>query len=164
MSTRIAGEVIPGAPIRAEDLNRIVDGLARRFQVTTGPGLRATMGANGLFLALTGVATEWIFPARIVRVIKANPNASPTTPDFPDNISYEVKVIGEGGASILPIQPSFGRPVKNVDATFTKIYPAAVGAFCFILRDRDSNGAIVPKLILFSGGSDGETVLHELCS
>lgn len=59
--------------------------------------------------------------------------------------------------------PAYGRPVKGADAAFTKIRPAAVGSFCYILRDRDAAGTITAKLVLLPGGSEGETLFYEEC-
>lgn len=164
MADRIGRIVAPGSRIRADDQNSLVQDLVRRQQVTGGPGLKATMGPHGLHVALASVSHNWLFPARIAAVIKSDPNAPADTPGFPAEIWYAVKIIGEGGAQILPVQPSFGRPVKGIDGSFTKIYPAKVGAFCFILRDRGPDGTITPKLVLFQGGSDGETCLFEPCN
>lgn len=62
------------------------------------------------------------------------------------------------------VLPSGGRPVKGADTSFTKLRPAAVGSRCWILQDRDIEGAITPKLLLWPGGSDGECVFFEACT
>jgi hypothetical protein len=152
----IGTTVQPGQNVRAEHNNSIVRGLLRALRITTGPGILGKWTDDGLHLMLSQ-SPNWFVPARITA-------KSGGDPDLPANVTYTVKGIFEDNAVLTSATPSYGRPVKGADAAFTKIRPAAVGSFCYILRDRNAEGVITAKLVLLPGGSEGETVFFEQCS
>jgi hypothetical protein len=152
----IGTTVQAGQNVRAEHNNSIVRGLLRALRITTGPGILGKWTDDGLHLMLSQ-SPDWFIPARITAKTGGDP-------DLPANVLYTVKGIFEDNAILTNATPSYGRPVKGADTAFTKIRPAAIGSFCYVLRDRNAEGAITAKLVLLPGGSEGETVFHEACS
>lgn len=157
MAAGVGYPVQRSAPIKSQDHNQLVEDLQRVLRISTGPGLSASWGSNGIVLALAAATQDWFIPARIT-------SASGANPDLPANITYGVKGIFEDSATMTSAIPAYGRPVKGADAAFTKIRPAAVGSFCYILRDRNASGVVTAKLVLLPGGSEGETLFYETCS
>lgn len=152
------GDIVqPGDRIKADHHNGLVRSLMRMLKITTGPGLTGKWTADdGLHLMLSQ-SPNWFVPARITAKTGSDP-------DLPANVTYTAKGIFEPQAVMTNVAPSYGRPVKGADAAFTKIRPAAVGSFCYILRDRDASGGVIAKLVLLPGGSEGETIFFEQCT
>lgn len=155
---KIGTRVAPGERVRAEHHNEIIDFLEGALQFrSSSRELNGRFDVNGLSVVFLGNKFDWFIPARITAVHGSNP-------DLPANVTYDVVGLLEDGAKLISATPFYGRPVKGNDKTFTKIRPAAVGSFCFILRDRDVEGTVTAKLVLLPGGSDGECLFYEACS
>lgn len=142
-------------PVQAEQFNALVADLRAALNVRTGPGLHATWNEGALSIVLTAAPFDWFVPARIDAVTGGDP-------DFPANVLYTATGIFEK-ITLTQVPPDYGRPVKGADKAFTKVRPAKVGSLCYIIRDRDVEGVIKPKLALFQGGDEGECVFYEQC-
>jgi hypothetical protein len=155
-----------GQAIKAEDHNGIIALLRSWFRLRLGPGLTGKWTSGGLSLNLSHTEREWILPGRILSKTGGDP-------DIGANIRYTVGAIGRyhyrppfadpQGLVLVDVLPSFGRPYKGAEAAVAKIRPAAVGAMCLILLDKDEEDASVGKLALLPGGEDGETPYAGVC-
>lgn len=154
----IGNKVRPKERIRADHHNGLIDDIRKAMNIrSVSSGLKATWNPSGIDIGITGSLFDWFVPARITAVYGSDP-------DLPANVTYDVAGLLEDQAKLINATPFYGRPVKGNDKTFTKIRPAAVGSFCFILRDRDVEGTVTAKLVLLPGGSDGECLFYEACS
>lgn len=159
-------QVKVGQAIKAKDHNGIIAVLRSWLRLSLGPGLSGKWSASGLSLSLSNTEREWILPGRILSKTGGDP-------DLGANIKYTVGAIGRyhyrppvqlpEGLVLANVYPSFGRPYKGAEAAVAKIRPAAVGAMCLILLDKDEEGASVGKLALLPGGEDGETPYAGVC-
>ena len=159
-------EVKVGQAIKAKDHNGIIAVLRSWFRLSLGPGLAGKWSSSGLSLYLAHTEREWIVPGRIL-------SKTGVDPDIGANIRYTVGAIGRyhyrpplanpEGLVLIDVLPSFGRPYKGAEAAIAKIRPAAVGAMCLILLDKDEEGTSVGKLALLPGGEDGETPYAGVC-
>lgn len=121
----------------------------------------ATANAQAELLAIVGAAqppgrAAW---ARITAVdVDAGAAGLPGAPGahFPDDIRYTAVELGRPEAEMGPAYPDFGRPVRNNEA---RVYPAAVGDLCLILKD-PGGGVIRPRLMLLPGS---EVVARRKC-
>lgn len=131
----------PRDPILASEWNQILDALEALGNVQTGAGLSATVGANGLTLALVGRHPGYITLGKIT----AAPPAGVII--LPSNCRYSAAAMGRGWV-VTNQFPVYGRRVENDECG---IYPAKVGDFCAIYRNvRTTGQAAIAELEVFT--------------
>lgn len=152
---KIGRMVDRGQPIYAEDFNRLIDDLERSLTLRLGMGLQGTWTQQGISLAAAADRDDFIIWARITAKTGSDP-------DLAENIRYDAQGIFEGSCVVTNVYPSAGRPVKPDQAV--RIRPAKVGALCFIVRDKQTDGTITPKLWLPGEGGEYESLNVKKCS
>lgn len=145
-----------GDPIRASDINQIIEYVENRLRVSVGQGLSASWAEGGLLLALAA-RQDYLVPAVVL-------DNGGNTPRIANDVRYTVRGIGSPGVVLDNVLPAFGRPVKDEEAGFTKVRPAKVGAFCFVVRQPTDSGTPEAKLWILAGGTDGETIYARRCT
>ncbi|MBS0187126.1 MAG: hypothetical protein JSS51_03595 [Planctomycetes bacterium] len=154
---KLSRMVNKGQPIFASDWNQLIDDLERALQIRAGPGLVGSWPSSGLMVALAQQQPDFLVWSRITARTRS-------AADVAENIRYDVKGIFEQGAVLTNVYPSCGRPVKAAQASITRIYPAEIGALCFIARNKQTDGTVRPELWFPGTGGEYEGLAVKKCS
>ncbi len=147
-----------GGKIRADDHNAFQREVNQALTVLPGQGIQATWGRGGIAIAASiDRRQDFLVWARITA-------RTGSDPDLAENIRYSAKGIFQSSAILTNVYPSCGRPVKAAQAGNVRIKPAVIGALCFIVRDKQPDGTITPKLWFPGEGGDYEALNVKKCA
>lgn len=130
----------PGEPVRAEDVAQLIDAVRAALTVRTGRGIAASVGVDGIVLALLGAFGSRLLLAKITGA------PPPDEPVLPSQCRYSAQAIGKPGAAVTDVLPAYGRQVHGDEVA---VYPARVGDLCAILRNPQGGGNVRAELWIF---------------
>lgn len=133
-----------GEPIRAEDLNALAAKVERVLALLgAGAGDARVELAQGDGRLLLGRVVRVYGPAGAEQ-LEEGQTPEPTAAGA---VTYDVEVLSRGpSARLLNVRPDLGRPVEALSPV--KVYAAAVGTRCVVVRFPDGSGGYVSYLIL----------------
>lgn len=156
-----------GDPLSATFPTELIRKLKNAMQVKTAGPVRSSWGDAGLLISLGRMAPDYLFPARITRVYPQEQGFFVANTVYYDAAALKRSYRQGGGFEgmvLEHVRPAFGRCVKGDEADVALIRPCRVGAFCWILRDVDLEDRSEGKLVILSGGEEGETQYQRVCT
>lgn len=157
MPLKLSRMVDKGQPIFASDWNKLIDDLVQAMQFRPGPGVAGVWEQSGLMMALAQQQPDFLVWSRVTA-------RTASAADLQSNIRYDAKGIFEPGVILTNATPACGRPVKVAQASITRIYPAEIGALCFIARNKQTDGTVRPELWFPGTGGEYEGLAVKKCS
>lgn len=116
---------------------RAIRGLSN---IKAGRGLSATVGIDGIVLALLGAFKERFLLGKITAA------PAPGQLILPSQCRYSARAIGKARVVLTDVLPAYGRQVENDEVG---VYPAKVGDLCAILRNPQGGGKVRAELWVF---------------
>lgn len=153
MNLKIGSFARKGEAVTSEKWNELIHQVRRVLRFKGGRGLRGQFTPDGLAMALIAAKNSSILLARITRVYGSSP-------DLQSNVKYDVKAVEETGCTMTNVAPVMGRLANTAQAANMRIYPAALGSLCYIVRNRQPDASVNAELWLPAGA---ETPRLKVC-